>query len=248
MTPPPTTKSAKKKVVAPVVRKRNPEQTRAKLLQATIDLLAAKGSDAVSLKEAARIADVSRAIAYRHFEDRDHLLREAKAWISDRLLESAQDIQPSSNPASVLQITEEHVNSVAELVLNNREAAKLLIADALAGNSLDIDHPILQMVVKDLETFKANGLARRDFDIEMLSYIMLGIVSTLVMLSHLPDAGGNKQLAKRFSQEWSHLLIGGLIAEQRKSTRKKQTAPAQKEKPKPKRATAATRKSSGRKR
>ncbi|HEY9546386.1 MAG TPA: TetR/AcrR family transcriptional regulator, partial [Solimonas sp.] len=77
-----------KKSAPSKTRTRNPEQTRAKLLQATIDLLADKGADALSLKEAARIAKVSRGVAYQHFQDRDHLLREAKAWLSDRLIDS----------------------------------------------------------------------------------------------------------------------------------------------------------------
>src|SRR3546814_19457829 len=70
-----------KKSTPSKTRTRKPEQTRAKLLQATIDLLADKGADALSLKEAARIAKVSRGVAYQHFQDRDHLLREAKAWL-----------------------------------------------------------------------------------------------------------------------------------------------------------------------
>src|SRR3546814_6819334 len=59
-----------KKSAPSKTRTRNPEQTRAKLLQATIDLLADKGADALSLKEAARIAKVSRGVAYQHFQDR----------------------------------------------------------------------------------------------------------------------------------------------------------------------------------
>src|SRR3546814_8466211 len=51
-----------KKSAPSKTRTRNPEQTRAKLLQATIDLLADKGADALSLKEAARIAkEIGRA-------------------------------------------------------------------------------------------------------------------------------------------------------------------------------------------
>jgi AcrR family transcriptional regulator len=223
-----TSSSNKKSAPSPKPRVRNPEQTRAKLLQATINLLSEKGSDAVSLMEAARVAKVSRAMAYRHFDDREHLLREAKAWIADQLLESAKDIQPSPQQENISQVTEKNVNSVAELVLNNREAARLLITDALAGKALEIDHPLFQMVIKDLNVFKASGLAKRDFDIEILSYIMLGTVATLIMLSHLPHSGNNKRLAKRFSVEWSYLLSDGLIEAQPKKARKlKSAAPKQ---------------------
>jgi AcrR family transcriptional regulator len=220
MTVPAMTSASKKRVRAktPPSTKtpiRNPARTRAKLLQATIDLLATKGADALSLKEAARLADVSRAVAYKHFADRDHLLREARAWISGQLLEAARDIQPIPGTEAV----EKHVHRVASLVLNNREAARLLIGDALLGKALDARHPLYQMVVKDLEVFKASGLARRDFDVKILSYIMLGTISTLIMLSHLPHAGGSERLAKRFSVEWSSMLVKGLILERPRRAR-----------------------------
>lgn len=194
---------------------RDPARTRAKLLQATIDLLAKKGADALSLKEAAQLANVSRAVAYKHFADRDHLLREARGWISSQLLEAARDIQPMPGTEAV----EKHVHRVASLVLNNREAARLLIGDALVGKALEVGHPLYQMVVKDLEVFKASGLARRDFDVKILSYIMLGTIATLIMLSHLPHAGGPERLAKRFSVEWSNMLVKGLILERPRRAR-----------------------------
>ena len=71
-------------------RIRNPQQTRAKLLKATADLVAAKGSDALSLKEAARVAKVSRGVVYQHFDDREHLLREAQSWLLKQLTESVK--------------------------------------------------------------------------------------------------------------------------------------------------------------
>ena len=52
-------------------RIRNPVQTRSRLLQVTVDLVADKGSDALSLKEAARRANLSRGVAYQHLFRKD---------------------------------------------------------------------------------------------------------------------------------------------------------------------------------
>jgi AcrR family transcriptional regulator len=186
-------------------RIRNPAQTRAKLLQATIALLAEKGPDALSVKEAARIANVSRGVAYQHFEDRDHLLREAKTWISDRLSEFAVALDPAS--------LEEQVKQVARLVLNNREASKLLVADALAGGGLAAEHPLYKLVTQMLEDFKAGGDARSDIDVEVLSFIMLGTVATIIMLSRLGKEGNVDSLAERFTAEWTRILRHGIFAE-----------------------------------
>ncbi|MFT4046427.1 MAG: TetR/AcrR family transcriptional regulator [Solimonas sp.] len=185
-------------------RIRNPEQTRARLLHATIELLADKGADALSLKEVARVANVSRGVAYQHFEDRDHLLREAKAWVSDRLLES---LVAANDPDSM----EERVYNVTRMILRNREATRVLIADALAGKALQPDQPLYKLTVRSLAHMKASGRARQDIDVEILSVIMLGTIATIIMLSHL-DNGDTDTLAQRFTGEWTRIMREGIFA------------------------------------
>ena len=184
-------------------RIRNPTQTRAKLLQATIDLVAEKGADALSLKEAARIAKVSRGVAYQHFEDRDHLLREAKSWLSERLLESVMgELDPDS--------TEDRVHRVAKLILNNREASRVLLADALAGKDFRSDQPLYRLLRGALEHFTASGQARDDMDLEVLSFILLGSVASIIMLSY-QQSGDVDSIAERFTKEWTRILRKGIF-------------------------------------
>lgn len=182
---------------------RNPEQTRARLLQATVELLATKGPDALSIKEAAQLANVSRGVAYQHFEDRDHLLREAKGWITERLLESIQNSSVASADDVMLH--------VAHLLMKNRDAATLLVSDAIAGRELSADHPINRMVRQTLKHMQNTGEARADLDVDMLAYIFLGMTSTLVMLSRLPDSDPD-ELAQRFTRELSNLIRHGIFA------------------------------------
>jgi AcrR family transcriptional regulator len=203
------------KKVAPAPRKthiRNPEQTRARLLQATVELLATKGPDALSIKEAAQLANVSRGVAYQHFDDRDHLLREAKGWITERLIESIQTSSVASADDVMLH--------VAKLIMQNRDAATLLVSDAIAGRELSSDHPINRMVRQTLKQIQATGEARADLDIEILSYIFLGMTSTLVMLSRLPDSDP-EQLAQRFTRELSNLIRHGIFAPESAPTRRR---------------------------
>ena len=186
------------------VRVRNPIQTRAKLLQATIDLIADKGVDALSLKEAAKKANLSRGVAYQHFKDRDHLLREAKRWISNRLQDGVTQFVGAS--------THDRVISTTKLVLENLDASKLLIADALAGRDLDPDHPLYKLVVKMLKQLIASGKARADMDLEIMTYIMLGTIATTIMLGEQHKGGDLGALAERFTNEWRHMLRDGIFA------------------------------------
>jgi AcrR family transcriptional regulator len=176
-----------------------------KLLEAAIDLLAAKGADALEMKEVARTARVSRAMAYRHFKDREHLLREAKLWLSDRLLDSMVNSQSTS--------IEDQVYQAAKLVLGNREASRLWIADAFSGKTLDPEHPFGITVVQTLEHLRLSGSVRGDSDVEVLTTIMLGVVAMLIMLGQQHEGANVEDLARRFTAEWTRILRHGLFAE-----------------------------------
>lgn len=185
-------------------RVRNPTQTRAKLLQATIDLVGDKGVDALSLKEAAKKANLSRGVAYQHFKDRDHLLIEAKRWISNRLQDGVTRFIGASLHDRVIYTT--------KLVLRNPEASKLLIADALAGRDLDPQHPLYKLVQKMLRQLIASGKARADIDLKIMTYIMLGTIATTIMLGEQHKGGDLDAVAERFTNEWAHILRDGIFA------------------------------------
>jgi AcrR family transcriptional regulator len=186
------------------VRIRNPRQTRARLLHATVGLLARRGVDGLSVKEVARVANVSRGVAYQHFRDRDHLMREAKAWISGQLLESSRAARPSS--------MEEQVGSIARLVMSNRDAANLFLADAVAGRVLADDHPLRQLLGQMHHELEASGEARKGIDVEVFSCIMLGAVASMLMLSHRVRGNDVDSAASRFGREFSLLLRQGIFA------------------------------------
>jgi TetR/AcrR family transcriptional repressor of multidrug resistance operon len=197
-------------------RIRNPRQTRARLLEATAGLLAQKGADGLSIKEAAQVANVSRGVAYQHFRDRDHLLSEAKVWIMERLMESSLEARTAS--------MEENVSNVARLVLSNREAASLFLADALAGRVLAKEHPFNQLLSTMLSEFKKKGEGRAGMDVEVLSCILLGAVASMVMLGTRQAGDDVDDLATRFGREFSLMLREGIFAPSRRGASKSGTS------------------------
>jgi len=199
-----TTTAAKKKPKQKSKRIRNPAHTRLKLLEATVGLVADKGSNALSLKEATQRAKLSRGVAYQHFRNRDHLLFEAKRWISGRMAVALRGLEAAP--------LEERNQYSARLVLNNREAAKLLIVDALAGKDLHNDHPLYKLVRKSLRELMASGVARKDVDLEALIYIMLGINAAILMMGETHKGDDSNDLADRFAAEWSRVLRRGMFA------------------------------------
>jgi AcrR family transcriptional regulator len=185
-------------------RIRNPAQTRAKLLQATIDLIAEKGPDALSLKEAARRANVSRGVAYLHFVDRDELMSKATSWISDQLQEGVRRFD-SGAPF--------HDRTVytTKLVLEHPEASQLMITAAMAGRDLDRQNPLYRLVVKMLKELRASGRVNHEVDTEILSYIMFGSIASTIMLGAHRKGDDLDKLAERYTNEWGRILREGIF-------------------------------------
>ena len=193
-------------------RVRDPEATRTKLLQATIDLVSEKGSDALSLKEAALRAKVSRGVAYLHFDDRDQLLNEAKAWIAGRLKDGVERFEPDAS-------LHDRTLHNTKLILSHPEASKLIITAAMAGTDLDRQHPLYKIVLKMLQELKASGKARADLDLEILTYIFFGSIASTIMLGQQRKGDDLDELAERFTNEWNRILQEGIFT--KASTRKR---------------------------
>ena len=186
-------------------RIRNPVETRAKLMQATMELVSEKGAAALSLKEAARRAKVSRGSAYLHFEDREQLLSEAKRWISEGLQDGVKRFE---NDASL----QDRTFYTTKLVLDHPEASKLMITGAMGGADLDRQHPLYKMVLNMLRGFKESGQARPDLDVEVLTYIMFGSIASTIMFGAQRKGDEVDWLAERFANEWSRILQEGIFA------------------------------------
>jgi AcrR family transcriptional regulator len=185
-------------------------ETRAKLLQATIDLITEKGPDALSLKEAARRANVSRGVAYLHFIDREELLNKAKNWMSEQLQDGVKRFDSNAT------LHDRTVYSI-KLVLEHLQASQLMIAAAMAGQDLDRQHPLYKLVVGRLKALRRSGKVRHDLDIEILGYIMFGSIAATVMLGAHRKGDDVDELAERFTNEWDRILEDGIFLHQGRS-------------------------------
>jgi AcrR family transcriptional regulator len=185
-------------------RIRNPVATRAKLLQATIELVSEKGAAALSLKEAAIRANVSRGVAYMHFDDREQLLNEAKVWISEGLQDGVKRFAENTS-------LHDRTFHTTKLVMDHPEASRLMITAAMGGTDLDRGHPLYKLVLGLLKELKASGRARHDIDVEIMTYIMFGSIASTVMLAAHRKGEALDRLAERFANEWDRMMEEGMF-------------------------------------
>ncbi|MCB1688299.1 MAG: TetR/AcrR family transcriptional regulator [Halioglobus sp.] len=185
-------------------RIRDPEKTREKLLQAAVDLVSEKGPDALSLKEVAIRADVSRSVTYLHFEDRDHLLTEAKAWIATQLKEGVILFDEGAP-------LYERIFHTTRVVLENPELSRAMMMDALTQGELDRRHPLYKTVKKRLSVLVKQGKLAPKADLEVRTYIHLGVIAATLLFEKQHRGENTDALAKRFAKEWSEILQHGMF-------------------------------------
>lgn len=137
---------------------------RAQLIAAVRDLVETHGPDGFSVAEAARRAGVSSAAPYKHFKDRDEILRGVAGEAMDRLhaaMAAAADPHPTGSLEAVAAIgqayvdfakaqpgvfrlvfglTEGHENA-PELQQKGDNCFGLVIGQVAAARDLPMDHP-----------------------------------------------------------------------------------------------------------
>lgn len=185
-------------------RERNPVRTREKLLKATLDLVAEKGVEGLSMKEAAIRAKVSRSVAYLHFDDRDHLLSEAKEWISEQLQHGVKKFEDDAT-------LYDRILHTTELVMRNPEAAKVMLIDAIAGGDLDLHDPLVQSVSGRLKRLKKEGRVDSGTNVEISTFIHIGSIAATLLYQEQHKDTNVKTLARRFAKQWSEVLEQGMI-------------------------------------
>jgi AcrR family transcriptional regulator len=190
----------------PKKRVRNPEITRNKLLQAAVDLISEKGPEALSLKEAALRADVSRSATYIHFKDRDHLLQEAKTWITRQLQEGVTRFEEGVP-------LYDRVFYTTHVILQNPEISRAMMVDALTRGELNAKHPLYKQVRNRLRDLQRKGTLASDVDLEVRTYIHLGQIAATLLWQKQHEDEDPKKLAERFAREWTRTLQEQMIEE-----------------------------------
>ncbi len=190
-------------------RIRNPELTRGKLLQAAADLIAENGPEALSLKEAAIRADVSRSATYLHFRDRDALLQETKKWISEQLERGVKGFDKTT------PLYERTLHTVG-LIMENPGVSRAMMVDALTKGELNAKHPLYKAVFQRLKYLQKEGGLAPDADIEARTYIHLGSNAAALLFQKQNEGADVRVLTERFATEWTRILQADMKADRKK--------------------------------
>ena len=190
-------------------RRRDPDGTRAAILEAAGALLAKDGPEGLSVSQVAQLAKVNRGTAYQHFQTREQLLEATTGWVSEQLVEAV-----FGNAA--IGTTVEHIDPqgvidhMVDFAMRNPELGRAWLFQLLSSPHPAND-PFWKHYRLRFQKFAKSDSAQAGIDVDVHTVLML--VGTFLWpvwaRAHTRTAKDRELMAKRYSQEVLRLSLYG---------------------------------------
>ncbi|MGE0326725.1 MAG: TetR/AcrR family transcriptional regulator [Polyangiaceae bacterium] len=166
------------------------------LLDAGVELVSEAGADAVSLRELARRAGVSSAAPYRHFPDKDALLRGIAARGYQRFDQALGKVAKQSADSSPLEAVQQLGVAYVRFAARNPNLFRLIFSPVAQASGLDpeLDEACRQSAAhlpRSLARLHEAGIAT-SINIQELTELAWALVHGVAML-HLDGLVGDAQ-------------------------------------------------------
>lgn len=204
-------------------RRRNPERTRAAILEAAKTILAQDGPEGLSVSAVAKLAGVNRGTAYQYFELKEDLVRATLDWVSTQLLESvfpegagktgqAGAGTPRLRLSDVISSMAEFNLQLADFAIDNPEIGRIWLFDLLARDNPRED-VFYQRFVQSMQELIDSEAAEPGIDVEVIAVLMLSgfFLWPVWVGAHAKGKRARTQMARRFAGEVLRLNMHGII-------------------------------------
>jgi AcrR family transcriptional regulator len=192
-------------------RPRDPQATRAVILEAACTLLAKDGPEGISLSQVALLAGVNRGTAYQHFADREQLIAETLAYVSDKLYRAVlgePEAERDVERVSVVDVGER----LASFAMDNPELCRVWLLQILSAPDPTAD-PFWREYAGSIGRFAATDMAQPGIDVEVWSIITLAgnFLWPIWARAHSHGAEERAALSHRFAREMLRLSLHGTL-------------------------------------
>lgn len=174
------------------------ESTHRQMIETAVKLISEKGVEAVSIAALARAMGINRTTVYYHFESKEQLIEEVKAWSSEQLASAFEPEKPRQDRA----------DQIFRFVLENPELLKLWIDDALNDGDIRRLYPHWDEMVEGVRAHFSLGEDADAIDPEVFSINLLTtafISPRIFKTSVCPDAD-DAEVIERFRKETMRML------------------------------------------
>lgn len=121
-------------------RNRCYDDTHRDMIETAVRLIADRGVDALSIAAIARAMGINRTTVYYHFDSRDMLINEVKAWSSAQLAEAFRPDRPR----------QERIEHIYRFVLENPELLRMWMDDFLSEGDIRKLYPYWDDLVEGI--------------------------------------------------------------------------------------------------
>lgn len=199
--------------VASTRRARDPEATRADILEAALVLLSQGGPEALSLSAVAVKAGVNRGTAYQHFETREKLVAETLQEVSNRMFRAVfgdPDVIGERDVEKVDMV--ETTARLANFAMQNPNLCRIWFLQVLALPDPSAD-PFWREYVGSIARFADTPIAKEGIDVEVMSLIFLAgnFLWPVWAQSHSQNDNERAAMADRFTREMLRLSLYGSV-------------------------------------
>ncbi|MFV8818030.1 TetR/AcrR family transcriptional regulator [Haliea sp. E17] len=204
-------------------RRRNPQKTRAAILEAAKTILAQDGQEGLSVSAVAKLAGINRGTAYQYFEQREDLVRATLDWVSSQLLKAVFPTaaeEARRTPAAtrgqrltnVISSMAEFNLQLADFAIDNPEIGRIWLFDLLSRDNPRED-VFFQRFELSLQELIEGDAAEPDIDVEVISVLMLSgfFLWPVWVGAHARGKRARTQMARRFASEILRLNMHGVI-------------------------------------
>jgi AcrR family transcriptional regulator len=183
----------------PTAQRRNKcfDDTHNELIETAVRLISEKGLDALSIAELSRALGINRTTVYYHFENRDQLIDEVKAWSAMQFAKAFKKDRSH----------QERIDHITRFVLENPQLIKLWIDDFIAGGDIRDSYPMWDELVAGMkENFAAIGAPDVDVEVFCINLLTSAFIGPRVFKASVCPSADNETVVERFRGESMRML------------------------------------------
>lgn len=192
---------------------RNPDLTRAKILEAAGKLLAKDGPEGLSVSQVARLAGINRGTAYQHFRTREQLLRATTNWVSERLCtEVFGSLDQPAEPNDEVAGSQLFMEQLIDFAMKYPELGRVWLFEVLSSSDPSSD-PFWALYKAKCDEFAASDFAQPgiDSEVQAATVLMSAFLWPVWARSHAKNDDELKQMSKRFAREMLRQSLYGTV-------------------------------------
>ncbi len=174
------------------------ESTHKEMLETAVRLIADKGVDAVSIAALARAMGINRTTVYYHFESREKLIEQVKAWSSEQLASAFEPDKPRL----------ERMEHIYRFVLENPQLLKMWIDDALNDGDIRRLYPHWDQLVQGMHQHFSRTKPAQEIDPEVfcINLLTTAFISPRIFKNSVCPDADNEAVIERFKAESLRVL------------------------------------------